>query len=363
LIDMLPPQAGDPGKAASENDGVRVTAALTCALCGRDGHSLYDQLHDQLFDAPGVWSLRRCPGCGFVWLHPRPVAEDLAMLYRQYHTHAALPDRHGPRGRWRDRAKQRVLARAFGYGDGARSASGRVVDRVLSSIEPLRELVGATVMWLHAARRGRLLDVGCGSGAFLTQMRALGWQVCGVEPDPAAARVARERYGLDVTCGTLEEAALPAHRFDAITMNHVVEHVPDPVATLRECGRVLQPRGRLVITTPNVESLGRRRFRTVWRGLEVPRHLQLFSVGTLAECAGRAGLRVEVVRSSANSARWMHAASRLLQRNGILPGGAPPPRVPAAIWLPGLVFWALEWGEAWFRPVGEEVVLVAAVGP
>ena len=353
--------AGDPRDTAYDNDGVRVESVFTCALCGAEGRALYDGLRDQMFEAPGHWSLQCCSRCGLVWLHPRPLTTDIAKLYRQYHTHTVPPDRTGPR-RWRDRAKQRVLAKAFGYGDGARFLGGRIVDRVLSSIEPLRELVGATLMWLHAAQRGRLLDVGCGSGAFLKWMRELGWQVHGVEPDPAAARVAKEECGLDVTCGTLEDAALPTHRFDAVTLNHVVEHLPDPVATLRECGRVLKPRGRLVITTPNVESLGRRWFRTAWRGLEVPRHLQLYSVETLAECARQAGLRVEVVRSSANSARWMHAASRLLERDGVLPGGTVPPGLPPNIRLPGLIFWGLEWVQARFSPVGEEVVLIAGVG-
>ena len=234
---------------------------------------------------------------------------------------------------------------------------------MLASVEPLRELVGETVMWLSAPapERGHLLDVGCGSGAFLQTMRELGWHVHGVEPDAAAARVAREHYGLDISCGTLEEAALAAEQFDAITMRHVIEHLPDPVTTLRECRRLLKPSGRLIVTTPNVESLGRRVFGTSWRGLEVPRHLQLFSVGTLAECAHRAGLHVRAVRTSANSARWMHAASRLLNRDGCLPGGAPPPHVPSAVRFSGLTFWVLEWLLAWVRPVGEEVVLTAVV--
>ena len=361
MIDRLWAPAADPSNASHENAGVRVTAAPICRLCGEHGRALYDRLHDQQFDAPGVWSLRRCPRCGFVWLDPRPALEDMGKLYRRYHTHTVQPEVKATGRRWRDRAKARVLATAFGYGERARSPVQRALDRLLTSIEPLRELVGATIMWLHAAQRGRLLDVGCGSGAFLRHMQNLGWQACGLEPDDAAARVAREHYGLDVTCGTLEAAAFPARGFDAITLNHVVEHLPDPIATLRECGRVLKPTGRLTITTPNVESLGHRVFGASWRGLEVPRHLQLFSVTTLAECARRAGLRVNEVRTSANLARWMHAGSRLQQRNGCLPGGAPPLNVPRTISLPGLVFWGVEWVQARFRPAGEVIVLTAMV--
>ncbi len=361
LREEIRAQAAHPINAALENDGVRVTAAPKCALCGEEGRTLYARLHDLQFDAPGVWSLRRCPQCGFAWLDPRPAVEEMGKLYRHYHTHAAQSNQQTGRRRWRDLAKARVLATAFGYGDRARSRRQLLFDRALTSIEPLRELVGATVLWLHAAQRGRLLDVGCGSGAFLLQMRHLGWQVSGVEPDAAAVRIAREHYGLDVTHGTLEEAAFPARQFDAITMNHVVEHLPDPIGTLRECVRLLTSTGCLTITTPNVKSLGRRVFGASWRGLEVPRHLQLFSVSTLAECARRAGLRVQEARTSVNMARWNHAGSRLQQRNGALPGGTLPATVPRDIRLAGLIFWVAEWMEARFRPAGEEVVLTAVL--
>jgi 2-polyprenyl-3-methyl-5-hydroxy-6-metoxy-1,4-benzoquinol methylase len=360
---MDPSNADEPRNVADENDGVRVMLARTCVLCGQEGRMLFGPMRDQMFDAPGVWNLLRCPGCGFAWLNPRPLAEDIGILYRQYHTHAPQPGWNDNRGRWRDWAKESVLASAFGYEDRVRSSGGRVLGRVLSWLEPLRELVGATVMWLSATDRGRLLDVGCGSGGFLKKMQDLGWEASGVEPDPSAARVAREHYGLDVTCETLEEAALSAGQFDVITMNHVIEHLPDPITSLQECGRVLKDTGRLVVTTPNVDSLGRRLFRTSWRGLEVPRHLQLFSVTTLAECVRRAGLHVQEVRTTANSARWMSAASRLLERDGSLSGGAPPRKMPALIRLQGLIFWAFEWTRAWFSPVGEEIVLIAGPRP
>ena len=339
--------------------GVRVLPARSCALCGADGGMLYGPLRDTMFDAPGTWSLLRCGECGFTWLNPRPLASDIGLLYRQYHTHAPQPSWNQNRGRWRDWAKDIVLANAFGYEDRVRSTGGRILGRALSWLQPLRELVGATIMWLDASSRGRLLDVGCGSGSFLKKMQDLGWEASGIEPDLAAARVAREHYGLDVVCGTLEETSLPARQYDVVTLSHVIEHLPDPIATLRECGRVLADTGLLVVATPNVNSFGRRLFRTAWRGLEVPRHLQLFSVPTLVECAHRAGLHVQEARTSANSARWMFAASRLIARDGSLAGGVPPAQLPARIRLQGWMFWVLEWALGWFSPVGEEIVLIA----
>ena len=70
--------------------------------------------------------------------------------------------------------------------------------------------------------------------------------------------------------------------FDAVTMSHVIEHVPDPVAFLDKCRRVLRPGGRLVLSTPNVRSLGHKRFRQSWRGLEPPARYSKYTVRSAA---------------------------------------------------------------------------------
>ena len=107
--------------------------------------------------------------------------------------------------------------------------------------------------YLKADDRGRLLDVGSGNGLFLHQMKRLGGAVAGVELDGRAASVARAKFGLEVFEGPLEEATFPDEYFDAITMNHVIEHVLDPVGLLKECRRVLRPGGKLVVTTLNIQ--------------------------------------------------------------------------------------------------------------
>jgi 2-polyprenyl-3-methyl-5-hydroxy-6-metoxy-1,4-benzoquinol methylase len=159
-------------------------------------------------------------------------------------------------------------------------------------------------MHLPAASGGRLLDIGCGNGAFLVGMRDRGWEVVGVEPDPVASQMARERHGLQVITETLAGAALPAAFARAITLNHVIEHVPDPVALLAMCRRLLQPGGKLVAVTPNVESLCHRLVGVRWSHLDPPRHLHLFSVGTLRACAEKAGLRIEILRSRVAFNSW-----------------------------------------------------------
>lgn len=339
------------------NEGIRAEERYSCLLCDSNGTVLYQDLRDRLFAAPGTWALLRCPKCGLVWLNPQPIPEDIGKLYSEYFTHDTLPEirKKEPTNSWRKTVKLSILNSAFGYRcDGANKPLGWLASR----LGPLRDIVGGSVMWLNGLRPGKLLDVGCGNGHFLATMRGLGWEVAGVEPDKQAAKVARERFGLSVHEGLLEEGSFPDDTFDAITMHHVVEHLPDPINTLRECGRILKKSGRLVVAVPNIESLGHRLYREAWRGLEVPRHLFLFSSSTLRACVERSGLRVLELRTTARSAGWMRIASRFIRRNGVLPGGSPQ-KIGLGLQLEGLAFQVLEYGLCSIKDVGEEVVLIA----
>jgi len=278
------------------------------------------------------------------------VAEDLWKLYEGYFTRGSVGRVSGLR-----RLVESSILASMGY-DG--SQLKRVLGTALSWIGPLKEAVELSVMTLDGRMRGKLLDVGCGDGRFLAKMRDLGWEVTGVEPDGLAVEVARERFGLDVHRGTLEDIRFPERTFDVVTMNHVIEHVPDPVGTLEECLRVLKPGGRLVVTTPNVESLGHRLFGKRWFHLDPPRHLYLFSARSLLMCAERAGLRVTGFWTSARSARWMWAVSWAIRWYGTLPGG---PFGRRSLWLrlSGLAFHAAECSLVWTGYIGEELVFTA----
>lgn len=334
-----------------------------CLLCGNEGIPLYQDLQDRLFSIQGVWSLICCPECDFVWLNPRPISEDIGKLYAECYTHVPPPDRASrPLNNLRKMVKYGILATAYDYTGLVEDALEKVAGKILSWVCPLREAVGETVMWLEASRRGRLLDVGCGNGQFLAHMRGLGWEVIGVEPDSKAVHIAKEHFGLKVFQGTLEEAKFPDDSFDAITMNHVIEHVPEPMGTLAECRRLLQSGGKLVVVTPNIRSLGRYIFGEYWRGWEVPRHLFLFSSRSLRTCTERAGLRVQRLWVTSKIARWIWSVSRLIRQKGKLPGGSPV-RINPWFKLESFMFGMMEYMLCAFGvEIGEELVLEATKG-
>jgi len=225
-----------------------------------------------------------------------PIAEDVGKAYTNYYTHSTH-GQTGRAGRLKElyRAMKRgYLAGKFQYAPASVPGLARFLGKLLCLFPIRRGQVDDEVRYLSAVPQGRLLDVGCGSGEWLVTMRELGWQVEGVDFDSGAIKVAKQN-GLEACIGSLEQQQYPASRFDAVTLNHVIEHVPDPVLTLSECCRILKPGGKLVLCTPNGSSLGRRLFKEDWRGLEPPRHLHIFSTTNavrLLELSGFSRVRV-----------------------------------------------------------------------
>jgi len=123
---------------------------------------------------------------------------------------------------------------------------------------------------------GKILDVGCGTGAFLHTMHTAGWQITGLEPDETARLKAQQLYNLHVQeAGALFE--LRSETFDAITLWHVLEHVHDLHEYVDQLKKLLKPNGRLFVAVPNYTSYDQRIYKAYWAGYDVPRHLYHFS--------------------------------------------------------------------------------------
>jgi 2-polyprenyl-3-methyl-5-hydroxy-6-metoxy-1,4-benzoquinol methylase len=275
---------------------MRTRSCDDCAICGARGQVLYRDLADRFFSAPGQWQLARCPhaDCGLAWLNPMPMEEDVGLAYQTYFTHAE--------------GKSNRLRRWFL----AAYALANVIPSALTGLNQARRRM--EVLFLDGLAPGRLLDVGCGDGRFLHAMNQRGWRGEGVDFDPQAVDRARRQYGLTVHTGNLVDAGYREDTFDAVTLRHVIEHVPDPVGLLRECRRILKRSGRLVVVTPNLGSLGHRQFGRNWMNLDPPRHLHLFSGTTLARCARLAGFENSQTLTTAANADVVFAVSLALDR-------------------------------------------------
>ena len=245
-----------------------------------------------------------------MFLDPRPDGSSLASYYPEDDYYAyAEPVRHRLFSRTDAKARgwyalrRGVLSRHYGYfGLGGSALLAATVGR----LPPVRGMATFSLgPLLHPlVPGGALLDVGCGSGGYLDLMRALGWRrVVGVDTSPAAIRQARDVLGLEAHVGDVREVQLPEGSFDAVSMSHTLEHVDDPAAVLAELRRITRPGGRIAIEVPNVLSLCSHLLGSHWVGVDTPRHLVNFSPRGLETAVGRAGLRLESLRTSAEGAR------------------------------------------------------------
>jgi len=285
-----------------------------CPVCdGGQRQLAYANLTDQVFRcAPGKWNLYRCESCGSAFLDPRPTPASIALAYANYYTHAETAG--GGRGAvswWKQRRiaqRNHYLNRQFGY------ALRPAAKTLLPLSNGRRRRFDRFAGFLRFPGTGaRVLDIGCGNGSFLWQMQTLGWAVCGVEPDPKSAEQAR-KAGLDVREELWPQPPWPEAHFDAITLFHVMEHLHDPVQTLADCWKLLKPGGQIVIATPNYGARGREYFGGDWRGLEIPRHLVLFTDQSLWSAMERCGFAVARPAHPSLNARAMFKLSAKLHR-------------------------------------------------
>jgi SAM-dependent methyltransferase len=223
-----------------------------CNLCGADDTSL--------ITIQDGYRMVRCVRCGLVYLNPRPEPEILTKMYNDYHqrdgrdgqTWAVLMEKN-----FRDTSA--LLGRAF-------------------------------------PKKGKLLDVGCGYGHFVGMMQSLGWDVTGIEPSSRTVSHARHK-GLHVIEATLDTAFFPKNSFDAVTAFYVLEHLFDPLLSLKKIFSVLKPGGMLILrvphTTPIIAALDF--FGIKNRLYDLPFHLYDFcpkTLKTLFEFAGFASVRI-----------------------------------------------------------------------
>ncbi|MEO5797744.1 MAG: class I SAM-dependent methyltransferase [Rhodoferax sp.] len=294
-----------------------------CPVCNSQERTpLHGALTDRLFNcAPGNWQLHTCTACQVAYLDPRPTQASIGRAYSTYFTHTEVSAAacSAPKTPSRqERLRQWIQSGLNDYRNARwqmhltpASSWGRLV---VPLAWPLRNLLTAHMRHLppHPPYPGaRLLDVGCGSGAFLEMAQAAGWQVQGVDFDPQAVASACSR-GLNVICGGLEQVTDPAAGFDYLTCSHVIEHVHDPRQWLDGMHSLLRPHGKLWLQTPNIASKGHVYFGGNWRGLEPPRHLILFTPEKLTTLLEDVGFAVRLLPLPMLMAVPVYDASRNL---------------------------------------------------
>lgn len=217
-----------------------------CLICQNKTVICIDKLYDDRYGAPGLFSIRRCPICGFGRIEPGLAEKEIGQFYAKYYP---------------------------------LSSSTASAVRARTRIEPgwRRWLSGTNnISHLYVKPDKRVLDIGSASGVSLLELKQLGAEPYGVEPDPTAAKLAEE-LKLNVFTGQITDNPFPGLKFDYITGSQVIEHTPDPARFLATIKTRLAPGGQIVLSFPNTDSLARRIWGRYWINWHVPYHSNFFT--------------------------------------------------------------------------------------
>ena len=216
---------------------------------------------DYHYQIAGEFSADECQNCDLVFLNPMPSARDLSALY---------PDDY------------------YSY------QPPRLPHPLKEAVKAVLGLRKRTLL-PRFKRPGTMLDIGCGAGQYLLEMKARGWHVFGAELSQGAARAGRSA-GLDIRGGELMQAGFADAMFDFVRSNHSFEHIPNPGPVLSEIRRVLKPEGRLFIGVPNIDGAMARLFGRYWWYMGLPVHTYSYNPRNLTYLLEHNGFKVERVR-------------------------------------------------------------------
>lgn len=245
---------------------------MKCIIC--DNYStLKSRFYDDRYGYHGYFEVYGCNACGHKFLNADFSNSELTSLYTDYYPRSTF-----------DVTKYKPAESPRGFHSWLNGVSR------------------SAYCWIP--ENVRVLDIGCGFGETLGYHKARGCDAYGVEVDENIRRYA-DRYGLNVHVGLFDPELYEADFFDYVTLDQVIEHVTDPVETLRGVARVLKPGGVAILSTPNSNGWGVRLFGRRWINWHTPYHIQHFSRASMRLVAESAGLGVASVQTLTSS-DWLH---------------------------------------------------------
>ncbi|MGF7216550.1 2-polyprenyl-3-methyl-5-hydroxy-6-metoxy-1,4-benzoquinol methylase [Spirosoma lacussanchae] len=230
----------------------------TCPVCGNSQFKPFLVCKDYLVSQQ-EFTIQQCQSCNFRLTNPRPDQLSIGAYYKsdQYVSHND-------------------------QGGGLINSVYRFVRTITlkQKLQLITTLTGGT---------GKLLDIGCGTGAFLDVSQQAGWTIKGVEPDPDARAIASHKTKISIQP---DLAAIDQEQVDMITMWHVLEHVPTLNETIEQIHSRLAPNGTLLIAVPNSDSYDASYYKQYWAAYDVPRHLYHFTPDTIERLFNKHGFNL-----------------------------------------------------------------------
>jgi len=268
----------------------------TCEICREKTSGFLFTLTDKNLGVAGKFRLEKCQKCGLIFLNPQHSYREIEKHYpsKKYYSLGRISTKE-------DSIKTEIKLKLYQtYFSGDKNILQRMI------FSPIKFMVRGTII----KKNVKLLDIGCGSGQFLYEMKQFGIDTYGIEP----GEFEKEDLNLNIKRTTLKDAKFKDEAFDLITMNHVLEHVDNPSETLLEITRILKKDGMFIIGVPNTNSLAFRIFKKNWYQLDVPRHLFNYSDKNLKELLVKSGFAIKRVRYNSRPSQFVVSLEYLLNK-------------------------------------------------
>lgn len=231
---------------------------LVCPACGSSDWKVTGQAKD--YSVSGEWfELKECLTCHLKATHPQPPPQQIGRYYatEEYISHSDT--RTGLTNKLFHKARSIMLKKKYDW-----------------------------VLQATGMEKGKLLDVGAGTGYFAKYMQDHAWEVIALEPDQTARKIAAEKLGIPLQPIETLADQTPAS-FDVITLWHVLEHVHDIKGYMNHFHSLLKKGGVLLIAVPNYTSRDARQYGSQWAAYDVPRHLWHFSPASMEKLLTKYG--------------------------------------------------------------------------
>lgn len=252
---------------------------IECIICKSNKFTFQYHSQDKMFNLPGKFSVKKCLACSLVFLDPQPEESQLKNYYpsKKYYAYNKS-NAKGFLGILREYLVKHYYSPNF-----------------LSSL--ITTFIKNVPAMPSNAKNGKIFDLGCGTGDTLMLLKKLGWDTYGMDIDERAISIGRKRGLNNLKLGSYRDLdRYPDNYFDAVRLYHVIEHLDNPALCLSLIRKKLKKNGELILGTPNIQSFISNIFKSRWYNLDSPRHLFLFSPGTLRKLTEKEGFLVKNIK-------------------------------------------------------------------
>jgi 2-polyprenyl-3-methyl-5-hydroxy-6-metoxy-1,4-benzoquinol methylase len=256
-------------------------------------------VHDYSYGIRGKWDYVEDKVTKHISISQIPSQKEILSFYDTYYTH-----KESKQSKLLYRINDYYSNLVLGYPE---NENVMFLTKLIALLPTLKDSALLDFLYIPYCQNSKtILDFGCGNGTLIKKLKYYGFNVSGVDFDEKAISELK-KDGIEV----YSSLKLVSKKYDIIIMSHILEHLVDPESDLIEISNLLNIDGMLIIATPNSTSLGKLLFHKYWRGLEAPRHFNIFSNKSFKILADKIGLTVLESRSTTRHARGFFYVSFL----------------------------------------------------